>query len=264
MAKRTTAPTGAPCWVDLMTPDTGRSRAFYGEVFGWQANEPSEQYGGYFTFTKDGVEVAGCMGDEPGSGNPTLWTVYLATDDAAKTLEAAAAAGATISFPAQPVGDLGTMSHVTDPTGAGVGLWQPGTFTGFGTYAEDSTPGWFELHTRDYQAAVSFYRDVFGWQTQVMGDTPDFRYTVLQHGEEQLAGIMDAAAFLPEGTPARWSVYFAVEDADATLATVTRLGGSVVLPAEDTPYGRLATAADPMGAQFKLVAPNEAMPARPA
>jgi hypothetical protein len=111
---------------------------------------------------------------------------------------------------------------------------------------------------------VSFYRDVFGWQTQVMGDTPDFRYTVLQHGEEQLAGIMDAAAFLPEGTPARWSVYFAVEDADATLATVTRLGGSVVLPAEDTPYGRLATAADPMGAQFKLVAPNEAMPARPA
>jgi hypothetical protein len=34
------------------------------------------------------------------------------------------------------------------------------------------------------------------------------------------------------------------------------------MPAEDTPYGRLAEAADPTGAHFKLVAPNEAMPAR--
>jgi hypothetical protein len=32
--------------------------------------------------------------------------------------------------------------------------------------------------------------------------------------------------------------------------------------AEGTPYGRLAAAVDPTGAQFKLVAPNAAMPAR--
>jgi predicted enzyme related to lactoylglutathione lyase len=36
----------------------------------------------------------------------------------------------------------------------------------------------------------------------------------------------------------------------------------VVTPAEDTPYGRLATVADPNGAAFKLVGPNEAMPMR--
>jgi predicted enzyme related to lactoylglutathione lyase len=59
---------------------------------------------------------------------------------------------------------------------------------------------------------------VFGWQTQVTAGTPEFRYTVLQHGEEQLAGIMDASAFLPEGAPAQWPVYFGAEDADATLA----------------------------------------------
>ena len=40
------------------------------------------------------------------------------------------------------------------------------------------------------------------------------------------------------------------------------LGGSIVVPAKDTPYGRLATATDPTGAEFKLVAPNAAMPAR--
>jgi predicted enzyme related to lactoylglutathione lyase len=74
---------------------------------------------------------------------------------------------------------------------------------------------------------------------------------------------MDASGFLPEGVPAHWSVYFGAEDTDAALAKVTSLGGSVVLPAEDTPYGRLAGVADPTGAQFKLVGPNAAMPARP-
>lgn len=32
MAKRDTAVVGAPCWVDLMTSDTERSRQFYGRL----------------------------------------------------------------------------------------------------------------------------------------------------------------------------------------------------------------------------------------
>jgi predicted enzyme related to lactoylglutathione lyase len=63
---------------------------------------------------------------------------------------------------------------------------------------------------------------------------------------------MDAAAFLAEGVPSNWSVYWAVDDVDATLATATALGGSVVTPVQDTPYGRLAQLADPAGATFKL------------
>jgi hypothetical protein len=55
-------------------------------------------------------------------------------------------------------------------------------------------------------------------------------------------------------------VYFGVEDTDAALAKVVDLGGSILMAAEDTPYGRLAAAADPTGARFKLVAANEAMP----
>ena len=158
--------------------------------------------------------------------------------------------------------DLGTMAVVADPGGAVIGIWQPGRHPGFGILAEPGAPGWFELHTRDYEAAVAFYRDVFRWETHVVGDTQEFRYTTLVHGEGSLAGIMDASGFLPEGVPAHWSVYFGVEDADAALAKVVELNGSILRPAEDTPYGRLATAADPTGAQFKLVAPNEAMPAR--
>jgi predicted enzyme related to lactoylglutathione lyase len=243
-----------------MTSDTERSRAFYCQLFGWTAEEPAEEFGGYFNFTKDGVRVAGCMASRPDSEVPDVWSVYLATDDARKTVDAAVANGGQVLVPAMNVADLGTMAVVSDPGGAVIGVWQPGLHQGFGVHGEPGTPSWFELRTRHYQAAVAFYRTVFDWDTHVVSDTPEFRYTTLRHGEGWLAGIMDAAGFLPDGVPAHWSVYFGVDDTDAALAKIADLGGSILMAAQDTPYGRLATAADPTGAQFKLVAPNDAMP----
>lgn len=253
MTRRDTAPDGAPCWVDLSTSDADKSRTFYCGLFGWTAEEPSEEFGGYFSYRKDDVRVAGCMPSQPDAGMPNVWSVYLATDDARKTVDTAQANGGQVLVTPMDVGDLGTMAYVTDPGGAAIGMWQPGTFPGFGALAEPGAPSWFELHTRDYDAAVAFYRDVFGWETNAASDVPDFRYTTQVEGETMLAGVMDASAFLPEGVPAHWSVYFGAADTDAALAKVVELGGSIVMAAEDTPYGRLATAADPNGAVFKLV-----------
>ena len=165
------------------------------------------------------------MPKQPGVEAPETWSVYLATDDAQKTLEAATAHGGQIVLPAMAVADLGTMAMVADAGGAAIGLWQPGLHKGFGVFGETGTPAWFEVYTRDYPATVAFYRDVFGWDTQTVGDTPEFRYTVMQHGEEQLAGIMDASGFLPEGVPAHWSVYFGTEDTDATPGHDHQPGG---------------------------------------
>jgi uncharacterized protein len=267
MPIRQTPVLGAPCWIDLMTTDPARSTDFYGQLFGWTAEEPNAEFGGYFNFRKNGVLVAGCMGamngaPQPGSGPASTWSVYLASADTGKTIDVAIRDGGQVLAPAMEVGDLGVMAILTDSGGAGIGVWQPGLHHGFGVYGEAGTPSWFELHARDYPGAVNFYRDVFGWDTEVVSDTSDFRYTVLRHGEEQLAGIMDAAGMLPESVPARWTVYFGVDDADAALEQVVALGGTVLIEAEDTPYGRLATAADPTGADFRLVAPNAAMPGR--
>jgi predicted enzyme related to lactoylglutathione lyase len=245
-----------------MTSDTERSRAFYCQLFGWTAEDPAEEFGGYVNFSKDGVRVAGCMARQPATDASDAWSVYLATDDAKETVRASAANGGQVHVEPTAVADLGTMAFVADPGGAAVGVWQPGIHRGFGILGEAGTPSWFELHTRDYRAAVAFYRKVFRWDTEVMSDTAEFRYTTMKNGDGPLAGIMDAAGFLPEGVPAHWSVYFGVEDTDAALARIAELGGSIVVAAEDTPYGRLATAADPTGAEFKLVAPNAAMPAR--
>jgi len=261
MPTRDSAPVGAPCWVDLATSDTSRAVDFYTELFGWTATDPVEEFGGYRQFLKNGAAVGGCMakGDNP---MPDAWAVYLTTDDAQKTIDAAEANGGQVVVPAMTVGDLGTMGVMIDPSGATIGLWQPITFHGTGVVQEAGAPSWFELHTRSYEAALDFYRNVFRWDTQPMSDTPEFRYTVLTVGDEQYAGVMDASAMLPEGAPSQWTVYFGSDDTDASLARVAELGGSVVQPAEDTPYGRLATAADPTGAVFKLVAPNDQMPAK--
>lgn len=248
------AQTGAPCWIDLMTSDTARSREFYGQLFGWTAKEPNDEFGGYINFAKDGVLVAGCMANPADSGMPDVWSVYLATDDARKTVEAATANAGQVFVAPMDVGDLGAMAVVSDPGGAAIGVWQPGLHRGFGVIAEPGAPAWFELQTRDYQAAVDFYRTVFKWDTHVASDSPEFRYTTLGQGDGQRAGIMDASAYLPEGVPAHWLIYFLVEDTDAALAKVADLGGSTLQDAEDTPYGRMATAADPTGASFKVVA----------
>jgi predicted enzyme related to lactoylglutathione lyase len=256
MPSRDAAPIGAPCWIDLNTSDVERSSAFYRSLFTWTTTEPADEFGGYFNFLKDGSPVGGCMARvDPEPGVPDAWSVYLATDDLAKTLELATSHGAQVYVQPMAVGDLGTMGYLGDSAGAAVGVWQPGVFNGFSLVEETGAPCWFELHTRDYAGSVAFYRDTFGWDTHVVSDTPDFRYTVMIDGEHWLAGIMDASDLLANGAPSHWSVYFGVDDTDAALATTVALGGAVVMPAEDTPYGRIAVAADPTGAIFNLVAP---------
>ena len=252
MPKRDEAPVGAPCWVDLFTSDPDRSQDFYNQLFGWTSESAGEEYGGYINFTKDGVPIAGAMKNDGQSGMPDAWSLYLATTDAKATTDAAASHGGQVIVPAMEVMALGSMAVFADAGGAAIGAWQPGQHRGFGLLAEAGAPTWFELHTRDYDASVRFYQDVFGWDTSVVSDAPEFRYSTLGTDDDALAGIMDDTE-LPEGVPAHWAIYFGVDDTDKALERVVDLGGTVLMPAEDTPYGRLAVAADPTGATFRLV-----------
>lgn len=258
MPTPTTTP-GSACWIELLSSDPDASRAFYGELLGWTFEDPNPDFGGYSNARLGDGRIAGLMDKnaDPGMAEvPDLWSVYLRTDDAAATAAAIEAAGGTVAVGPHPVGDMGSMVVAVDPTGATIGAWQAGTHTGFAAVAEAGAPGWFELFTRDHAAAVAFYEAAFGWTTQAVGDTDDFRYTVQLDGGEPAAGVMDATAWLPAEAPAHWSVYFAVDDTDASVATATRLGATVMAGPEDTPYGRMATLADPNGAVFKLTAPS--------
>ncbi|MBX3287046.1 MAG: VOC family protein [Acidimicrobiales bacterium] len=256
MPLRDHAPLGAPCYIDLMSSDPDRTVAFYGDLFGWVGESGGPEYGGYINLSKDGVAVAGCMASDGSNGPSNVWCTYLAVADADATMATAEANGAMPIVPPMDIMDLGRMGFLADPGGAAIGIWQPGSFAGTGVLGEPGTPAWFELHTRDYDASLAFYRTVFGWDTETMGDTSEFRYTTVKDGEEQVAGVMDSTAHLPEGIPAHWAVYFGTEDADATVARAVELGGAVTQPAEDTPYGRLAALTDATGTNFRLLGPN--------
>lgn len=254
MPEREPAPTGAPIWIDLFTSDPAKSRAFYAELMGWRAEEPNPDFGGYFNFSKDDRLVAGGMLNDGTAGVPDRWNVYLNVADAEATVAKATAHGGAVIVSAMAVADLGTMAVIADAGGAAIGMWQPKTHKGIGLIGEPGTPTWFELHTRDYAASVQFYRDVFGWDAHTMSDTDEFRYTTLGEGDSAAAGIMDSSGFLPEDVPAHWAIYLQVADTDAAVKTAVELGGALVMPTEDTPYGRIAMVSDPTGAHFRLVA----------
>jgi predicted enzyme related to lactoylglutathione lyase len=65
---------------------------------------------------------------------------------------------------------------------------------------------------------------------------------------------MDASGYLPADVPSNWQVYFNVEDADASIEKAVSLGATVIDGPEDSPFGRLASLADPTGAMFKIIA----------
>lgn len=252
MPTRESAAVGAPCWIDLGTSDADRAREFYGQVFGWTFSDAGPDYGGYVTCLLDGAPVAGLMQTSPASGSSDAWSTYLAVVDATAAASRAEAAGGRVTVEPTVVGDQGTMAFVTDPGGASVGLWQPDVHQGYLVVGEPGAPWWHELLTREYAASVRFYEDVFGWDTEVFSDDESMRYTLQMVDGTEAAGIEDAASTLPEGAPSSWEVYFAVADADATVAHVVELGGSVVTPAESSPFGRIAVVADPTGATFRV------------
>jgi uncharacterized protein len=242
---------GAPVWLDLFTPDPTAAAAFYAAIGGWEVSEPNAEFGGYQIFTHGGGQIAGMMLND--GSMPPSWTVYLEAADAEAVAERITANGGAVVTPAMQVGDMGVMVFATDPAGAHFGVWQPLSHQGFHVRGEVGAPAWFEEHSRDFPASVAFYEKVFGWDTHVLADTDDFRYTTQGKDDAATAGIMDAAGFLPAQVPSHWTFYLEVENADATIAKAVELGGELVMGPDDSPFGRLAQLIDPQGAMFKIM-----------
>jgi predicted enzyme related to lactoylglutathione lyase len=115
---------------------------------------------------------------------------------------------------------------------------------------------WYELMTKDVEAAKAFYTGALGWSTEEWpGETP---YTVLKAGETGIGGIMALPPELEEaGVPPHWVGYVYVEDVDAATDRARELGGAIRLPGTDIPeVGRFAVIADPQGAVLNIMHPT--------
>jgi uncharacterized protein len=261
-------PAGTPCWVDVSVDDVPQAIAFYQALFGWDIQAGGPEAGGYaIAHLKDRI-VAG-LGPKFGPPDaPSAWTVYLATDDADVTAEKIKAAGGQLAQGPMDVMEEGRMAIGFDTTGGAFGLWQGGKTAGIGLANETGSLTWNEHLSWDFDAAKAFYRAVFGYEYQdVSGD--GFRYAMLMVDGHEVGGIGQympvssgglggvvppgGSRATPVGTPAAWTTYFAVDSTDAAVAKVVDLGGSIVQPIRDSPYGRIGVVTDNQGAVFSLI-----------
>jgi predicted enzyme related to lactoylglutathione lyase len=256
MGERTSYLEGTPCWVDLMTTDPERARAFYGALFGWEFDiDPDPQTQHYTMCRLRGKNVAGMGGEPAPGGMPTVWTTYFASDDADKIAERAAEHGGKILMAPMDVMEVGRMAMAADREGAIFGMWQARQHIGGELVNEPGTLVWNELHTRDLDGSTAFYAETLGLRWEDYSDGSEGpRYKVAYVGSGMVAGAMEMGPEFPAGIPAHWQLYFAVEDAAASAAKAAELGGTIQVPVTDSPQGPFAVVSDPQGGVFSIIA----------
>jgi predicted enzyme related to lactoylglutathione lyase len=82
---------------------------------------------GDMTYTMIGVGegTGGGMMKHPIPGAPSAWLAYVLVDDLEAATAKAKSLGATICRDCMEVPGYGSLSIITDPTGAWLGLWRP-------------------------------------------------------------------------------------------------------------------------------------------
>ncbi len=244
---------GAPCWIDLATPDVARTRRFYGELLGWTFTQAGPELAGYTTCLLHGRQVAGIMQIPANQPIPTAWGVYLRSSDVEATARRIVELGGKLLLPPHPVpGGLGSMMFATDALGVPFGVWQPGLHRGAEAYNEPGAMCWHELNTREAARSDQFYRDLFGYQQTQVGDCTGATYTIYSLAGQQVCGRAEMNAEWGDARP-QWLTYFMVTDLDATLAVLPRLEGKLLKGPFDLPQGRMAVIADPYGAAMAVL-----------
>ncbi|MGH3324401.1 MAG: VOC family protein, partial [Streptomyces sp.] len=219
-------PEGAPCWADAMLPDVEAGKRFYGELFDWTFGKPMAERDGYTVARRGGRPAAGLL-PKPDGRLPTVWNLYLATDDATAALARIRAAGGQVLMNPTDSDGNGVTAVAADPGGAVFSLWQAGAFDGFAVRAQPGTYVWSEVYARD-AAVDSFYAEVFGYgmrdvrelgfEEDDAGPEAEFMVWAAAGDPVDEAHAIGGRALIggtyPAEMPAHFRTYFAVADCD--------------------------------------------------
>jgi uncharacterized protein len=248
MGERTSYTPGTFSWVDLQTDDLDGARRFYGALFGWSYEDVPIGDGAVYSMAKvQGHNVAG-LGERQDESMPPHWNCYVTVADADAGAARAVELGATLLAEPFDVFDAGRMAAFADPQGAVLSVWQAKENIGAGLVNAPGALSWNDLLSPDVEASAAFYRDLFGWEvTEVEGS--DGQYWSITNGGRLNCGMMP----LPPGGHPAWNLYFACEDADATIAQAGEHGAETVMGPIDVPNGsRFAILRDPSNAVFSV------------
>ena len=102
---------------------------------------------------------------------------------------------------------------------------------------------WHELATKDPDAALKFYSELFGW-TYKTGEMGPSKYHEIMVDGRPIGGVMEAMG--PQ--PVAWTAYVGVDNLEASVERAQRCGGKTIVPPMDIPgTGRFAIVSDPAG-----------------
>lgn len=192
---------------------------FYSELFHWTWDVGAPEMGFYSRALLDGRPVLG-LGEVPeGRGHIVS---YFASNSIAADTARAEALGATVIQPPLSVMDIGQFSLLLDPTGAVHGLWQAGTFSGFGVAWETNGPGWFDHSSGDPATAANYYSSLL--EKSVIEPEPEMR--VLASGEQWFASVSNNP--FPQRDP-QWNAIYVADSLERVRSAVARRGGTILV-----------------------------------
>ncbi len=114
---------------------------------------------------------------------------------------------------------------------------------------------WYELITPDPDCAKAFYDAVIGWNIDAKPQG-EMDYRMIGRPDGGNAGGVMRLTDEMRGHGARptWLGYIAVDDVDASVASIEKAGGKALMPAFDIPdVGRIAMVTDPQGVPFYVM-----------
>lgn len=255
MGKRERYEPGTFCWADLATTDPAGAKAFYTELFGWEAEDvPAGEAGTYTLLRLDGDEVCGLYaldaGQREGGATPH-WLSHVSVEDADAVASRTRELGGTVEGGVVDVGEYGRFAILRDPSGAVLVAWQMGSSGGARRVNDPGCMTWNELQTREPERMAAFYAELFGWEMEAQREDGNLAYVVIKNGGNSNGGIMPVTE-QREDAPSFWLAYFTVSSTDAAAAKTKVLGGTVYAGPMHVGAGRIAVLADPQGAAFAV------------
>jgi len=242
-------------WYELTTTDVQAAIAFYTKVMGWGAWDASAPGRRYVLFSAGAVSVGGLMDlpqDARKTGVKPSWMGYVGVDDVDATADRIARRGGAVHVPPTDVAGISRFAVFADPQTARLALFKwlnPGQEPQADPGAVGHV-GWHELLAADWETALAFYSEVFGWQKAEADVGATGTYQLFSIGGQTIGGMLTKPAITPDPF---WLHYFNIGDIDAAAKRVKAGGGQVVHGPIEARDGRcIAQCMDPQGALFAL------------
>ncbi len=246
---------GRFAWYELVTTDVAAAKAFYTKVMGWRALDASVPGRAYTLFTAGNALVSGLMDlpeDARKMGASPSWLGYVAVDDVDATADRIKHLGGAVHVPPTDVPNISRFAIFTDPQTARLALFKwlnPGQ-------QQPVEPdrlgrvGWHELLAADWEKALAFYGELFGWQKADADIGGMGTYQLFSAAGQTIGGMLTKPPMIAAPF---WLYYFNIGDLDAAAQRVKAGGGEILDGPFEVPGGTwIVQCTDPQGAMFAL------------